>query len=58
MKVLVVKIIKTLYPGITSKYSEGVHASKEPMLKTLLELKDDDLIALYDAVVHNHKGGN
>ena len=56
MKVLAVKIIKILYPSITSKYSEGVHASKEPMLKILLELEDDDLLALYDAVVHNHKG--
>jgi len=51
---LAIKIIKTLYPDITSQFSKSVHKSCEPMLKTLLKLEDDDLIALYDAVVHKH----
>jgi len=54
MKTLAIKIIKTLYPNITSQFSKSVHKSCEPMLKTLLKLEDDDLIALYDAVVHKH----
>jgi len=47
------KIINVLFPYL--KESFGVHESKEPMLKTLLDLEDEELISLYDAVVHNHK---
>ena len=54
MKILAIKIIETLFPVIHDAYSFGVHESCEPMLKTLLELEDNDLIALYDAVVHKH----
>ena len=54
MTTLAIKIIKTLFPVIHDAYSFGVHESCEPMLKTLLELEDGELIALYDAVVHKH----
>ena len=54
MTTLAIKIIKTLFPVIHDKYSLGVCDSKKPMLKTLLELEDGELIALYDAIVHKH----
>ena len=54
MTTLAIKIIKTLFPVIHDNYSLGVCDSKKPMLKTLLELEDGELIALYDAIVHKH----
>ena len=54
MTTLAIKIIKTLFPVVHDKYSLGVHDAYKPMLKTLLELEDGELIALYDAVVHKH----
>ena len=54
MTTLAIKIIKTLFPVVHDKYSFGVHDAYKPMLKTLLELEDGELIALYDAVVHKH----
>ena len=55
MKTLAIKIIKTLFPIIHDNYTYGVKECCEPMLKTLLDLEDEELISLYDAVVHNHK---
>ena len=52
---LVMKIINALYPRRGSKYSMGVDDSKKPMFETLLDLKDDEIIVLYDAIVHNKK---
>lgn len=53
MTQLAIKIINALYPKL--KQFIGVHQSKEIMLKTLLNLEDEELIKLYDSVVHNYK---
>ena len=60
MTKLVIKIIHALYPGIHDSLDRDlwkVHSSKESMVNTLLELQDEELIKLYDTVVHNHKDG-
>jgi len=54
MRELAIKIINTLFPHLTKAYSFVIHESKKSMLDKLLELKDNELIALYDAVVHKH----
>ena len=58
MTKLAIKIIHTLYPGIHDFLDRAhykVHSSKESMVNTLLELQDEELIKLYDTVVHNSK---
>ena len=56
MTKLVIKIIHTLYPGIHDSLDRDlwkVHSSKESMVNILLDLQDEELIKLYDTVVHN-----
>ena len=53
MEELAIKIINVLYPKLRDFI--GVHQSKKAMVVTLLKLEDEELIKLYDAVVHNHK---
>ena len=55
MEELAIKIINVLYPKLRDFI--GVHQSKKAMVVTLLKLEDEELIKLYDAVVHNHKEG-
>tara|TARA_R100001530_G_C4294753_1_gene148950 strand:+ start:566 stop:742 length:177 start_codon:yes stop_codon:yes gene_type:complete len=50
---LVMKIINALYPRRGSKYS--IDDSRKQMFETLLDLKGDEIIVLYDAIVHNKK---
>jgi len=56
MRTLVVKIINTLFPHRGSKYDITINQSLEPMFEILMKLKDNEIIKLYDVVVHNHKG--
>ena len=56
MTKLVIKIIHALYPGIHDSSDRDlwkVHSSKESMVNTLLDLQDEELIKLYDTIVHN-----
>ena len=56
MTKLAIKIIHTLYPGILDSLDRDlwkVHSSKESMVNILLDLQDEELIKLYDTVVHN-----
>ena len=53
MEELAIKIINVLYPKLREFI--GIHKSKNAMLRTLLNLEDEELIKLYDAVVHNQK---
>ena len=53
MERLAIKIVKTLYP-YDNKVVGYVNKHYERMLKTLLELEDWALIAMYDAIVHKH----
>ena len=55
MKTLVLKIINTPFPRRGSKYSVSVHPSCQPMFDTLLKLHDDEIIALYDSIVHSNR---
>jgi len=56
MTKLAIKIIHTLYPGIHDSLDRDlwkVHSSKESMVNILSDLQDEELIKLYDTVVHN-----
>tara|TARA_R100000750_G_C2311749_1_gene82753 strand:+ start:248 stop:421 length:174 start_codon:yes stop_codon:yes gene_type:complete len=55
MRTLVIKIINTLFPRRGSKYSITISESLEPMYETLMKLDDEEIIKLYDAIVHNKK---
>ena len=56
MENLVNMIINKMYPKRGSAYSFDNNVSEhyEPMKKTLLKLRDREIIKLYDIIVHQH----